>query len=220
MNLADARTLTLTWLDDVNAGYFTTAQVNVFLNNAQKTLQKKLLRCQQNYYLKCIQTTTVVGQQDYVLPGDFKKLHRLEVVLTGTGINEQRSVLRPFTLQQSDFSSLGPGTPEFYYFKRSRLVLWPVPDQAVTLRLYYSYEVADMVNDSDLIDAPDSYAEYVPILAAQDGFIKDGRSSALLDDKAKFYEELIMSDAQERNIDFPRSIVQTDLDSIAGNFLF
>jgi hypothetical protein len=220
MNLAEARTLTLTWLDDVGAGYFTTAQVNVFLNNAQKTLQKKLLRCQQNYYLKCIQTTTVIGQQDYVFPSDFKKLHRLEIVLAGTGTNESRAVLKPFTLQQSDFSSLGPGTPEAYYMKQNRLVLWPIPDQAYTLRLYYSYEVADMVNDTDVIDAPESYAEYVPILAAQDGFIKDGRSSALLDAKAKFYEELIMSDAQERNIDFPRTVVQMDLDSIAGNFLF
>jgi hypothetical protein len=115
---------------------------------------------------------------------------------------------------------LGSAQPEFYYLKKNRIVLWPIPDQIYTLRLYYSYEVTDMVNDTDIADAPDSYHEYIAIIATMDGFIKDGRSAALLESKSKDYESMILSDAQERNVDFPRTIIQTDLDSIAGNYLF
>lgn len=213
MNRGELRNLALVWLDDLNAGYFTVAQVDIWLNNAQRTMQKKLIKQAQNYYLLCKQTTLVIGQQDYVLPGDFKKLHRLEVVISGTGANEQRSPVVPMTLNQQDMTTLGPGVPGLYFFKKNRLSLWPIPNQTLTLRLYYTYEVADMVFDTDEPDAPESYHEYIAILAAKDGFIRDGRTSAQLDQKAAEFEAMINSDAQERNQDVPRGIVSTGANS-------
>lgn len=219
MTRADLRTLASVWLDDVNNGYFTTPQLNIWLNNAQKTVQKKLLRAQQNYYLKPSQTLTVANQQDYVLPQDFKKLHRIEIVIQGTGVNESRQMLLPMTPNQTDFSTLGPACPQFYYIKRNRLCLWPIPDSSYVLRIYYSYEVTDMSLDTDIPDVPDSYVEFIACIAAADGFIRDGRSSANLQTKIQEYEMMLEQDAQERNIDLPRQITQTDLDDYGG-FVF
>lgn len=216
MTLSDLRTLASVWLDDVGNGYFTVPQLNIWLNNAQKTVQKKLIRAKQNYYFKVCQTNTVIGQQDYVMPEDFKKLHRLEVVVSGTGTNEVRQRLQPITPNQTDFSNLGPACPDFYFDKRNRFSLWPVPDQVYVLRLSYTYEVTDMVLDTDIPDVPESYQEFIACIAAMDGFIRDGRSSQLLAAKIALYEEMLLSDSQERNEDEPRSITVTDMSGYGG----
>ena len=151
----------------------------------------------------------VVNQSDYVLPDDFKKLHRLEIVMSGTAPNEDLSQVVPITLNQKEFAPGGNGTPLVYFFKKNRIVLNPAPDTALTIRLFYSYEVTDMVLDTDEADVPTAYQELIPLLAAEDGFIKDGRGSALLEKKLKQFQLDMDSDAQERNQDVPRGIVET-----------
>lgn len=195
-------------LDDLQFGYFTTTQVKFWINNAQKEVQKRLLKAGQNYYIKPVQTTLVVNQSDYVLPDDFKKEHRLEIVISGTAPNESIQPLSKITLSQKDFVSSGPGTPTNYDFKRNRLVVYPAPSVAYVLRMYYSYLVTDMVLDSDQPDVPASYHELIGLLAAEDGFLKDGRASELLIKKIATYQRDLDSDAQERNQDTSRTIVE------------
>lgn len=196
-------------LDDLQFGYFTQEQVGLWLNNAQHTLQWRLIQAGQNYYLRRFQTTLVVNQQDYVLPLDFKKLHRLEVIISGTAPNESVQPLLPITTNQQDFIPNGNGTPQWYSFKRNRLVLYPFPNAPLTLRMQYSYQTTDMVLDTDLPDIISDYAQYLPVVAVEDGFIKDGRPSDLLNKRMMELEKKIDSDAQERNQDTPRNIVYT-----------
>lgn len=210
MTLSELKALTAQWLDDKNYGYFSEAVITIWLNNALNELQKKLLLVGQAYYEKPVQTPCVARQADYVLPSDFRKLHRLEVVTGGSGIDETVTPIVPVTTNQKDIIMYnGAGTPQYYHLKRNRLTLYPAPDRAYTLRLYHSYQVAPMVNASDVPDAPDEYHEYIALLAAQDGFMKDGRSSELLVKKIGEYEKAIAKDALERNEDMPRGIVQT-----------
>lgn len=212
MTFRQLKDLVASWLDDLQFGYFTEPQVEVFINNATKEVQKRLIKAGQNYYNIPVQTTLVVNQNDYVLPDDFKKLHRLEVVISGSCPNESVQEILPITTNQQDLVPTGVGTPLCYYFKKSRLVLKPAPDTALTMRMIYSYLVQDMTLDTDTPDVPESYHELIALLAAQDGFIKDGRSSPLLEKKLKQFEDDMDSDAQERNQDSPRSIVQTTND--------
>lgn len=209
MNFLDLQNSTAYFLDDLQFGYFTTTQVKLWLNNAQREVQKRLLKAANNYYLKCVTTTLVVDQRDYVLPLDFKKLHRLEVITSGSVPDEVYYPILPMTLNQKDLASTQSGTPNYYFFKKNRLVLNCAPDTAYTLRLYYSYEVTDMSLDTDEPDVPSAYRELLPLLAAEDGFIKDGRVSALLEKKLRAFEQDMDSDAQERNQDVPRGIVET-----------
>lgn len=211
MTFAELKQLVSYWVDDLNFGYFTEAQIGRFLNNAQRELQKRLLNMGQNYYLKPVQTTTVINQSDYVLPDDFEKLHRLEMVITGTAPNETIQPMYPITLNQKDLITLIPAQPEAYYLKKDRLVLVPVPNVALTLRMYYSPRVEDMSLDTDVPNAPEQYHEYLAVLAAWDCLLKDGRDPSTLAVKIKYYDELLTQDAQQRQVDAPRRIVETGI---------
>ncbi len=210
MTFLELRQLVSYWLDDLQLAYFTEPQVNRFLNNAQRELQKKLLNAGQNYYLVPVQTTTVINQSDYVLPDDFEKLNRLELITAGTAPpNEGINPISSVTLNQKDMVSNIPGTSCAYYLKKNRLVLIPAPNQALTLRMYYSPRVDDMSLDTDVPDAPEQYHEYIALLAAYDGLLKDGRDPSTLATKIAYYEKMLSDDAQERQIDGPRMIVQS-----------
>lgn len=210
MTQLELRNLVLSWLDDLNAGYFTASQVNTWLNNGQNECQKQLLQAGENYYLKVAQTSTVVNQQDYVLPDDFLKLNRLELVLSGTGVNENRIWLQPLTLNQQDIVPTGTGTPEIYILKKNRLTLYPIPDQALTLRLYYSYRIAEMTSDSDSPDVPEEFHEFIAIAAAMDGFVKDDRAPSNLIAKYQEYITRFKQMAEDRRQDRSRQIIVRD----------
>lgn len=215
MTFSDLRALTSFWLDDLQFGYFTVTQVNVWLNNAQKELQKKLINAGQNYYLKPkVKTTMVVNQRNYALPLDFKKINRLEILTNSTPIpNESTQPLLPITTNQQDLLWSTTGMPAFYSYNKSNLIIRPAPDSPYVMRLDYTYQCADMVLDTDVADAPEDYHELIALLAAQDGFIKDGRVNDLLLKKIGEYEATMKSDAQERNQDVPRSILTTGQDN-------
>lgn len=216
LTFRNMKDMTSYWLDDLNFGYFTETQIGLWLNNAQRRVQKRLLQAGELYYKTDVQTTLVVNQRNYELPADFKKLHYLEIVLSGVVPNEGVQPIQPITENQKYMISTGPGTPQWYVISGTQLILRPAPDTALTVRLGYSYEVADMVNDSDLPDVPESYHELLPLLAAEDGFLKDGRSSEILAKKIKEFTQETDADAQERNQDQPRSIVETGNDASSG----
>lgn len=218
--LTNLENLTAYWLDDLNFGYFSKTQIDVWLNNAQTEVQKMLLQARANFYVIPVQTTLVVNQRDYVLPQDFMTQHRLEIVLTGSPPNEDVLPMAPMTLNQQDLVPNRTGTPQFYYFKKNRMSVWPAPDTALTMRLFYSYAVADMVNGTDQPDIPAPYHEMLAVLATLDGLMKDGRSPAAMLEKRAYYENLLKQETDGRNEDAPRGIVQTgnDLSQMFGYF--
>lgn len=213
MNFLQLQNLTAGWLDDLNFGYFTTDQVKVWLNNAQKRVQKRLLKAGELYYKLDVQTTLVVNQRNYQLPDDFKKLHYLELVITGTYPNESIQPINPITENQKYIIQGGVGTPQYYTISGNQLFIRPAPDTALVMRMGYSYEVADMTLDADIPDVPESYHELLPLLATEDGFLKDGRASEILVKKIAEFSIETDQDAQERNQDQPRGIVETGNDA-------
>jgi len=206
MTFADLSGLTSFWLDDLNFGYYTQTQVNIWLNNAQVEVQKLLIGSGQNRYNLWVGTTLVVGQSDYVLPADFRKLQNLEIVLSGTPPNESVFPVVPITTNQKYLIDMGQSTPAAYRFRKNRLVIQPAPDTALLMRMEYTYLVANMVNPTDVPDVPAEYHEMIALLACADGFIKDGRQNQLLLTKIEAYKEDLKQDAQERNQDLPRGL--------------
>ena len=217
MTRTDLRTLVLSWVDDTQGSYFTPAQVNVWLNMAQREVQKLLLQSGENWYMKPVETLTVSGQSDYVLPVDFMVEHRLEVVLSGTGPTENRQALVAITTNQQDLVSIQLGNPMNYYIKKDRVTISPTPAiSGQTLRLYYSPRVADMASDSDSPDVPEQFMEYVAILAAYDGFIKDDRDPTHLVHKKEKYEALLKQMSEDRTQDLSRQVVSTSEFDMGG----
>lgn len=219
MTRSELRTLIRTWVDDVNGNYFTDTNCNTFLNLAQREVQKLLLQAGQNYYEEVVETPLVVGQADYLFPTDFITLNRLEIVLSGTGVNENRQPLKPITTNQQDMVPISLGNPTNYFIKRDRFTISPTPQQALTMRLYYSYKVADMTADGDTPDVPEQFMEYVAVLAAYDCFIKDDRSPENLLAKKQKYEELLKQMASTRTEDVSRQVViVSDYDNFGSLF--
>lgn len=219
MNFLDLQNFTAYTLDDLNFGYFTPVQVKLWLNNGQKRVQNRLIQAGENYYVKGVQTSLVVNQRDYVLPEDFKKLNRLEVLVSGSSPTESVTPVMAITLNQQDLVGNSVGTPSVYTIKRNRLILRPAPDTALTLRMEYTYQVTDLVLDTDEPDCPESYHELIALYACEDGYIKDGRASPLLDKKIKEFEKQMDRDAIERQQDSPRMIVETG-NSQSGGIYF
>lgn len=223
MTFLDLQTLVGSWLDDRNFGYFTLAEVKVWINNGQKEVQKRLLLAGENYYVKQIQTTLRVASStdvgtDYVLPDDFLKEHRLEIIVDGTAPNENVTILEPITINQTDLYPFSPGLPVSYYLKKNRISIWPPPDSAKVMRMHYSYLIQDMSLDVDLPDVPTEYQEFIAVLATLDGFYKDNRDPAQFLLKKAYYEKLLEEVAEDRRQDQSRHIVITRSDGFETLF--
>ena len=219
MTLSDLETLVWTWLDDVNGTYFTKPQVDVWLNNAQREAQKQLIQAGENYYIQRMKGATVANQEVYVLPTNFRKCHKFEIVLSGTGVNENRRTLIPVTYVQLEQISQITGSPAAYCFKRNTVVLRPIPDNIYTMYFHQSYRVVDMVNPTDLPDVPQDYHEYLAVLATLDGFLRDQRSpSDFVTTKLDRYVTMMKQDADDRDVSAPKSVVVTE--DLSGSYLF
>ncbi len=123
MTRLDLQNLVLQWVDDDAGGYFSASGfVQPALNRALMEVQKQLLQAGENYYIKVPPpvTTTVANQADYILPDDFVKLHRLEYVISGQGVNEEISSLQFITLNQQDLIGRSVvGTPVAYNIQKN-----------------------------------------------------------------------------------------------------
>ena len=137
MTLLQLRTLTLDWLDDPAAGYFSTSVVNLRLNLALKELQKRLISANKEYYSQCVYTNTVASQRAYALPDDFLQTIRVERL--GAGINPAHFKLAALTPNERDLYTEQLAAPVAYYFEKDKLMLVPTPDAAYEIHLEYSY---------------------------------------------------------------------------------
>ena len=210
MNRGQLRTLVLSWLDDPNGTYFTPAQVNVWLNNAQKEAQKQLVQAGENWYVSKASTTLIQNQDTYSLPLDFLKVNKLAILLSGVTPNQVRQTLTWVTLIELDQVSMTTGTPACYTIRKNCLVIRPIPDNTNTLYLDYTYLVADMNSDLAVPDVPTQYQEYLAVLATIDGFLKDQRDPSPMLTKKDYYLSLMKQDAENRNVDQPRMVVVTE----------
>jgi len=213
MDFLALQDLTVSYLDDLNYGYFTQTQVKVWVNQAKNEVQKRLIKAGANYYTKAVTTPTVINQRYYTLPADFRKINRLEIVTSGTIPNESSVQIQPITINQIDLTVGGVGQPQYYYIDKDCIVLQPAPDVAQTLRLMYTYSAADMTASTDVPDVPSQYHQLIALLATEDGFLKDGRTPEFIAKKIKEYDEMLYADSTDRQQDTVRMIVSTGSDS-------
>ncbi len=209
MMLSDMLTLASDYLDDPNNGYFTTTLLKTRLNLAAKELQKRLLLAAQQHYVECVYTSTVQDQAAYALPSDFLQVVRLSYITQGSGASAIEQKIQSMTPNQRDLLSDTTGAPGFYYLQNNNIMLAPVPDGIYVMHLEYTYYVADMVGNSDVLDAPLQFHEYVVLLAVRDCMVKDARPLGNVEAKLKEYEELLKQFASERKTDDCRMIVST-----------
>lgn len=208
MNRAALQELCWSWLDDPNHTYFTPAQINVWLNNGLRELQKQLIQAGDQWYTTSASSQTVMNYDTYAIPSDFLKTNKFEVVISGSPPNQVRNLLNPVTLVQIDGVSMTTGRPAAYALKKNCFIIRPIPDTVYTMYLDYTYLVSDMESDSSIPDAPLQYHEYIAVMATVDGFLKDQRDPGpFIQNKREFYLKLMKQDAIQRKNDAPRMVV-------------
>ena len=78
--------------------------------------------------------------------------------------------------------------------------------------MQYTYRVTDMSQDLEVPDVPLQYHEYIGVLAALDGLLKDQRDPTPMLTKKDYYMSMMKQDAEDRREDGPRMVVQTEYD--------
>lgn len=210
LTLTQLQTYCSDLLDDPNNGYFTLPNLTLRLNLALRELQKRLISANEQWYMTCATTPTVAQQNAYALPDDFMQVIRLDYITQGSGTTASTQKLLPITPNQVDMVTDVSGDPQFYVLQKDQFVLYPTPVSVKTMHLYYSYFVSDMVNGSDVPDAPAQFHEYIAILAARDCYIKDGRPTTPIEGKLAQYEKLLKEVAEQREASVARMVVKTN----------
>lgn len=198
-------------VDDKSFGYFTLTDVKARLNLAQREVQKRLISANEQYYTTCVKTNTIAYQNAYSLPSDFLQIIRLERVVQASTTNPIVQQIKPITPNQRENLVDVTGDPDFYYFQKNYMMLVPTPNRVQEIHLEYSYQVTDMVNDSDVPDAPAWAHEYVGVLATRDCLFQDERSMQPIEKKLEDFEKLMKEIAVQRHADDTRTVVITDM---------
>lgn len=95
-------------------------------------------------------TTTVAGTQDYDYPANTISIKR---------VTYNGAKLQPIDMRDDDVMSLSnsadttQGTPQFYYIWNNTISLRPIPDDALTLKIY-SYDMPQAVTASSTLEIP------------------------------------------------------------------
>lgn len=207
MTVLDIENYVASLVDDLNFDYFTKPQLLRFINQAAQQTQQKLVLAGNNWYVKLdVSVPTVINQTNYALPTDFLKMNRLESVLNISTVNEQWYTLNSVTLNQKDMNYIDTESSCFYFLKNT-LYLQPPPQTVRTLRMYYTYRIADVVLDADIPDVPPEYHEYIANLVAQRCFLKDGRDPGFILTQLKEVEDNLAASAIERAQDHASTVV-------------
>lgn len=197
------------WLNDPEKTYYTPTKIQARLNLAQKVTQFLLIDAYQDFYTVCATASTVASQERYLLPSDFMKLRKLEIITQGSGDTATKRKLEPMDLNQTDQVFVGPDQPWHYFLTKNHVHLRPIPQLVQTLEMSYIYRVADIASDSAEPDVPEEYHEFLAVLAVEDNLIKDGADLAALLKKKDYYENKIEVTAANRKPDGARMITTT-----------
>jgi hypothetical protein len=201
-------------MNDPNGTFFNpTNFVQPALDRALLELQKQLVMSGDLYYVRSPPSTalTVFQQQDYVLPDDCLKLHRVTINTDQASPQPSYQTLRPISLNKIDQFGNDTGTPVAWMITKNKISLFPIPSQAgQTINLWYSYQVGEMTSDSSVPDAPEIYHEYIAVLACIDAKIKDETIENNIKEKQLRYQELMKQMATDRNYQTSRQIICYD----------
>lgn len=103
-------------------------------------------------------SATVAGVPGYALPAD---LYRTETVVVGGRVLELSSFEQAMTNFGTDTTR--PGQPTTWWTRGNNLFMYPVPDKAYGLVVYYNRAPNTVSSPGDLIPLPDNY--YTALLA-------------------------------------------------------
>lgn len=174
ITLADLRSRARERADMKNSNFVEDTELNYYINSSIAELHDILVQSYgQDYFLESTTFTTVGGQEEYNLStiftnNDFYKVRGIDAKLNG----DDFFTLKPFNFNERNrFQHFGVWdylgiTNVRYRLLGSKLKFSPAPDAAITVKIWYIPKHTELVNDTDILDDINFYAEYVIVDAA------------------------------------------------------
>lgn len=168
ITLAELRSQARDRADMANSDFISDSELNNYINSSIAELTDLLVSTYENDY-NILTTTfnTVPNQASYPLPADFYKLRGVDSQIS----NDNWFTLRPFNFNErnrnQDFSwGLTNGPNIRYRLLGNNIYFSPAPDGIYQVRIWYTPLATKLVNDNDVLNDLNQYAEYVIVDAA------------------------------------------------------
>lgn len=174
ITLAELKTRSRERADMTDSEFVTDSELVSYINASVAELHDILIQAYgEEYRIKDVTFSTVSGQADYdlstvVTDNDFYKLRGIDAQLNG----DDFFTLQPFNFNERNrFQNFGTWdylgiTNIRYRLLGNNIRLSPVPDNAVTVKLWYIPVATIMTDDADTLDDLNQFAEYVIVDAA------------------------------------------------------
>lgn len=195
VSLTDLQTLFRRYVDDIFGNRITDATMNLYINEAQRSIQTIIDDADENFFSAC-QSYTVVADTDafeFALPDNLKKVIQVERLMTSgapVAANYVEFRKRHSELAfSSPFDIYGLTSSPQYYLRGAKIGV-VAPSDSYTLRMWYTYAIPDLSSDNLISEIP---AEFRNLIALQAAMLSKGErvggAGALPDELLKTYDE-------------------------------
>ena len=207
--------------DMVNSNFVSSGEWTRFANSAYSDCFDKIAQADPERYLEDLSFTVSSGS--YVLPNDFYKLLRVDVIYGSTA--NQFYTLRKFNLLEEERyqypGNQTPVGPAFSYRLRGNAIVFeptnPSPSQQV--RILYIPPITPLVTSADSVDGVNGWEEKIVLDMAIMALLKENATdvSPLVQERDK-WDAKIQALAAERDLALPEGTIDVTRGPMGGRF--
>jgi hypothetical protein len=169
MNRSELRTALRSFLNEDIPGFWTDAQLNTYINLANDRVNSIISATREDYFTISATFSTVAGTKSYSFPTDCRFIRRMEIYdPTNEGNIIKLDELRwPRIEANGDWLfPLTTAQPKRYVTRGTQFDLYPTPDAAYPIRIYYDARPATMDSDDDIPTSPSDFHDMIVYWAA------------------------------------------------------
>lgn len=205
MNFAELRTAFYDYTDDQAKDLFKTDTAARLLNEAQRMMARKLETVDEDYFVKCQGYTVTSSDTDLVfdLPADFKRIKLLERLQEGTANGDPIPFYWVDMPSRHEFEPWPPhrlrthNRPAAYMIGQRFGIVTPSSDY--TARLWYSFSIPDLTDESDVpIAIPPDFHGLIALQAAKLAMAIENQPFPMLDELNQGIDEIVRTTSQRQ----------------------
>ena len=221
VTLAEIKTRSREMADQDNSTFVSNSELLSYINASYAELYDILVSRNEDYYTISTELTVTSGNSSVALPSDFYKLRGVDIQLDSAG---NWSALPKFNfnnrnIRNANVSRLLSGQFNVSYrIVKDSLNFVPTDSASGTYRLWYIPAYSTLSDDADTVDGVNGFEEYIVIDVAMKMMAKEESDTSHLERMKQAMLQRIENMAQNRDIDRPECITDTQSDYIVGEW--
>jgi hypothetical protein len=169
MNRSELRTALRSFLNEDIPGFWTDAQLNTYINLANDRVNSIISATREDYFTISATFSTVAGTKSYSFPTDCRFIRRMEIF----DASNEGYIIKLDELRWPRIEANGdwlfpnaPAQPKRYVTRGNQFDLYPTPDGAYTIRIYYDARPVTLDSDVDIPTSPSDFHDMIVYWAA------------------------------------------------------